>query len=159
MLASIKISWRDILLWMSVSGFLAAPLPTASAQSRHNPNPGIFPPDSRPYGHTYGEWSAKETIWSFSLPFNYNPLTDTAPVDTAQKGKVWYIGGAFVSTNVITGETIAIVTRNVNIPRGKALFFPIASAEASTVEGNMWPSCVAMYCASASTKPIRNRIF
>jgi hypothetical protein len=111
-------------------------MPAASASAQHNPNPGIFPPGSRPYGHTYGEWSAKFTQWAYSLPINYNPLADTAPVDTAQEGKVWYIGGSFASTTDVTGQTTAIANRSVTIPKGKALFFPVASAEASTVEGN-----------------------
>ena len=125
---------RRVLLTGLAATLLLMSSATASAQD--NPNPGIFPPGSRPYGLSYGEWSAKFWQWAYSLPFNYNPLTDTAPADTAQEGKVWFIGGSFASTtDVTTGQTTAIAKRSFKIPEGKALFFPVANAEASTIEG------------------------
>jgi hypothetical protein len=79
-------------------------LPAASAPAQENPNPGIYPPDSRPYGHSYGRWSARWWQYAYSLPVNYNPLTDTAPVSAGQRGDVWYLGGSFISTtNPSTG--------------------------------------------------------
>ncbi len=132
-MANCEIGQR-VLLTGLLAGLL---MPSGSAEARGNPNPGIFPPGSRPYGHTYGEWSAKFWEWAYSLPFNYNPLTDTAPADTAQEGNVWFIGGSFApTTDATTGQTTAIAKRSFKLPEGKALFFPVANAEASTVEGN-----------------------
>lgn len=126
---------RRILLMRLAATLLL--IPSGETRAQDDPNPRIFPTGSRPYGHSYGVWSEKFTQWAYSLPIDHNPLVDTAPVNTAQEGKVWFIGGSYASTtNPITGQTLAIVNRTCAIPQGKALFFPVASAEASTVEGN-----------------------
>src|SRR5262249_11776095 len=56
------------------------PFPTGNA------NPGVFTPNSSPYGKTYGEWSAAFWQWEFSLPVDHHPLFDTAPASTGQSG-------------------------------------------------------------------------
>ncbi len=33
-----------------------------------NSNPGVLPVNSKPYGMTYGEWSAKWWQWAYSIP-------------------------------------------------------------------------------------------
>jgi hypothetical protein len=104
-----------------------------------NDNPGVLPPQSHPHGKTYGEWEAAFTQWAYSMPADANPLTDTAPVSAGQTGHVWFIGGTFAPTinvfptgTVITGK----VTRDVTIPTGTSLFFPLIDVEVSTAEGN-----------------------
>jgi hypothetical protein len=87
----------------------------------------VFPPQSHPYGKTYGEWEAAWWQWAFSLPVDHNPLFDTAPASTGQTGNVWFLGGTFGPSPV---------TRDATIPTGKALFFPLINNEASTAEGN-----------------------
>src|SRR5262245_11884284 len=47
-------------------------------------NPGVLPPQSNPYGASYGEWSAKWWQWAFSMPHTDHPLFDTAPVSEGQ---------------------------------------------------------------------------
>jgi hypothetical protein len=101
-----------------------------------NQNPGVLPPNSKPYGLSYGEWSAKWWQWAYSLPVNNHPLFDTADCGTGQSGKVWFLGASFVSTTTPSGEVVSIATRDCTVPTGKALFFPIVNSEASTVEGN-----------------------
>jgi hypothetical protein len=101
-----------------------------------NLNPGILPPQSHALGASASEWSARWWQWAYSLPIDHHPLYDTAPVSTGQPGKVWFLGGSFSATTTPTGETVAIDTRTVTIPTGKALFFPILNSEASTVEGS-----------------------
>jgi hypothetical protein len=125
---------RRVATAFLMTGTLAAAVPAAWA---NNPNPGIHPPGAKAYGHTYGEWSALWWQWAFSLPINAHPLNDTAPVSAGQQGQVWFLGGSFVSTtNPVTGQTVSIVKRSVTVPVSKALFFPVANSEASTVEGN-----------------------
>lgn len=85
----------------------------------------VIPPCAKPYGRTYGAWSAAFWEWAFSLPVDYHPLMDTAPASAGQSGPVWFIGGSFVS---------ASVERYIDVPEGVALFFPIFNAELSTVE-------------------------
>ena len=45
---------------------LMMPITTPLAQS--GGNPGVIPPNARPYGLTYGEWSAKGNQWGLALP-------------------------------------------------------------------------------------------
>ena len=39
-------------------------------------NPGVFPIKSKPYGLTYGEWSAKWWQWAISIPTAESPMLD-----------------------------------------------------------------------------------
>ncbi len=90
-----------------------------------NKNPGILPPNSSAYGKTFGEWTAAWWQWAISIPVPSNPLFDNAGCDAGQSGKVWFLGGAFTGT---------AVTRECTVPHGKAILFPIANVECSTVE-------------------------
>src|SRR5438876_5449605 len=100
-----------------------------------NLNPTVFPLNSAPYGKSYGQWSAEHWKWTFSLPADHHPLTDTADCSAGQAGPVWFLGGTFVSTTE-GGITIGRATRDCSVPAGKALFFPIIDSECSTLEGN-----------------------
>lgn len=99
-------------------------------------NPGVLPPQSHPYGKSYAEWSAEHWKWTYSLPTDHHPLTDTADVSTGQSGPVWFLGGTWAPTTDLEGNLVGIADRHVTVPMGKALFFPIISAEASLAEGN-----------------------
>ena len=85
-------------------------------------NPGILPPQSRPHGLGYADWAAKWEQWSLAFPADADPANDTAPQDSAQSGEVWFLAGAHGSA--VVGGT-AIVTRQITVPAGKSLFFPI----------------------------------
>src|SRR5438874_2855988 len=41
-----------------------------------NPKPGIHPPNSKPYGLSYGEWSAQWWQWSLQIPTATNANFD-----------------------------------------------------------------------------------
>ena len=90
-----------------------------------NPD-GIKPPlaETRPYGKTYGEWSAKWWQWTMAFPSTADPASNTAPPDSAQSGKVWFLATAHGSVTVGGSAT---VTRSLTVPKGKALFFPVLS--------------------------------
>lgn len=109
---------------------------TAFAGKGSNGNPGVIPPQSHPYGKSYAEWSAEHWKWTYSLPAEAHPLTDTADVSAGQSGPVWFLGGTWAPTTDLNGNLIGVVDREVTVPVGKALFFPIVNAEASVVEGN-----------------------
>ena len=115
---------------------VVATLSPGTASSAWAGNPGVLPPQSHPYGKTYGEWSAEHWKWTYSLPADHHPLTDTADVSAGQSGPVWFLGGTFAPTTDLDGNLIGIADRHVTIPAGKALFFPIIDAEASLAEGN-----------------------
>jgi hypothetical protein len=80
-------------------------------------NPNVYPPDSKPYNLTYGEWSAKWWQWVLSLPQDINPLLDNTGEDCAQmqSGPVWFLAGT-------TGGS---VERTCTIPEGNAILFPV----------------------------------
>jgi hypothetical protein len=99
-------------------------------------NPGIAPPNSRPLGLSYGEWSARWWQWAYSLPVDQHPLFDSADCSAGQSGKVWFLGGSFAPTVSDSGQVVAIADRRCAVPAGTALFFPVLNSEASTAEGN-----------------------
>jgi len=98
---------------------------TAEAGAGSQQNPGVLPPDSSPFGASYSQWSERWWQWVFSLPVGQHPLFDTADVSAGQKGQVWFLGGNF------TGRP---ETRNVTIPPGIALFFPVLNRWADNTD-------------------------
>jgi hypothetical protein len=88
-------------------------------------NPGIAPPQSSSHGMSYADWSAEWWKWAVSMPMDHHPLAETADVSEGQAGSVWFLGGSFVTAEVV---------RNCTIPTGKALFFPVLNTECSTIE-------------------------
>ena len=100
--------------------------------------PGILPPDSRPFGKSYTEWSEAHWRWVYSIPAANHPAFQDGNIDLSQyqpDGPVWFLIGSFAATPVSSGF-LATANRTATMPHGKALFFPILDAEASTAEGN-----------------------
>src|ERR1044071_3967152 len=79
--------------------------------------PGISPPQSHPYGKTYGEWTAAWWQWALSIPEAINPVEDATGEFCAvgQSGPVWFTGSTFGNS----------IERSCTIPAGKALFLPV----------------------------------
>jgi len=103
-----------------------------SARAEDGRAPRILPPQAESFGHTYGEWSAAWWQWLFSLPTTHHPLFDTAEASAGQHGRVWFLGGTFAVT-IVGNVSVGRVTREVTIPAGKALFFPILNSEYDNV--------------------------
>ena len=78
-----------------------------------------LPPDSRPYGASYGTWGARWWQWALSAPFGADPITDPdgSHCDYGQSGPVWFLAGSSGST----------VVRSCTVPAGAALFFPLVN--------------------------------
>jgi hypothetical protein len=130
-----KLSIKQLIIVIVLGLMVLAPM----AVSADSPNPKfkIWPVDTNPYGLSYGDWSAKWWQWAFSMPVDHHPLFDTADCSTGQTGEVWFLGASFSSTqNPNTDEYQAIAIRKCKIPAGKAVFFPVANVEASTIEDN-----------------------
>ena len=85
-------------------------------------NPGVAPPDSKPYGKTYGEWAAALEQWIEAIPYGVNPANDPDGSQSAinQSGSVWFLAGTFKDTTNTKGYF-----RSVTIPAGTAIFFPL----------------------------------
>lgn len=105
----------QLLTLATALGMLAMETPTLSAGG--NPNPGIAPIHSKPHGKSYSQWAAAWWQWVFSIPTDVNPLMDPTGehADQGQQGPVWFLAGN------LGGETV----RDVCVPTGKSLFFPI----------------------------------
>lgn len=88
----------------------------ASAAGR-NPNPGVLPANSSPYGHTLSEWGGAWWQWAYSIPLAEHPATDSTGefATTGQSGPVWFLAGTFGG----------VASRTVTVPAGKGLFFPV----------------------------------
>jgi hypothetical protein len=113
--------------WQSVAAIIVVVLglivsaTLSFAQPGGNPNPGVFPITSRPFGNTYEEWSARWWQWALSIPAATNPVLDETGANCAQgqTGQVWFLAGSFF------GGTF---DRACTVPPRKALFFPIVNA-------------------------------
>ena len=116
------------------AGLLLAALVVAPATADDDANAAVMPIQSRPHGQTYGEWSGAFWQWATSLPVGENPLFDAPGADgtEGQAGKVWFLGGTFLSTEVAPGEYVGVADRAITVPAGTSLFIPIVNAEADT---------------------------
>ena len=122
--------WCGIGIVMSIFlGVFAGPI---SSAHKANANPGILRPNSKAFGMTYEEWSARWWQWTFSIPVDQNPLFDAngeCPNGAnGQFGPVWFLAGAF--------QDEGPVVRDCTVPPGKALFFPIVDGACSELEGD-----------------------
>ena len=90
-------------------------------------NPGVFSPDSKPYGYTFAQWSEKWWQWFLSIPAPQNPGSDTSGRYCAigqTNPNIWYLTGAGSGTYV----------RTCTVPAGRAILFQPAGNECSFVE-------------------------
>lgn len=138
--------WFAVFFLLIVVGVALSP--ARSVGQGGNANPGVIPPQARYQGLSYGEWSARQTQWFFSLPIDHNPLYDTADCSTGQSGKVWFLGGTFASSVIEPGIILGEADRDCTIPSGTALFFPLVSAECSQAEGNGTTEAELRDCAN-----------
>jgi hypothetical protein len=127
-------SLKPTLLAMAILALAAAPSVRADGGRG---NPGVIPPQAHAFGKSMAQWSAEHWKWVYSLPVDNHPLYDTADVGTGQPFKhVWFLGGTYTATPDADGNIAAVAERDVTIPVGTALFFPITDVEASVLEGN-----------------------
>jgi len=97
-----------------VVGIIATLLGSTAAFAG-NPNPGVFPINSRPYGLTYGQWSARWWHYAFK-----QTTLDICATDTLGS-QVIFLAGAGVPVTC-------------TIHAGKAIMFPTFNVEWSDVE-------------------------
>jgi hypothetical protein len=84
---------------------------------RSNQNSLVFPPTSQPYGNSYAEWGSEWWKWAFGFDCANLPISDPdgSNQDQNQSGPVYFLAG----------NTGGAVVRDVTIPAGKAVFFPL----------------------------------
>lgn len=88
-----------------------------------NPNPGVFPIQSRPYGQTYGQWSAR--WWQFA--FQQTTLDICATDKPGSK------------VTFLAGTSPGPVTNSCTVPTGNAIMFPVFNVEWSRIEADTTP--------------------
>jgi len=154
MIRSSQKHWRSIIAALAV--VLGLMMPTTTPQAQSNGNPGVIPPNARPYGLTYGQWSARHWQWTYSMPADHHPLTDTADCSAGQSGPVWFLGGTFAATPTGPNTVVGTANRVCTVPAGKALFFPIVDVECSEVEGNGTTDAELRPCAKFLADHITN---
>lgn len=98
-------------------GAVVALLAAAPAQAQ------VLPPGGAYYGKTYGQWSEAFYQWGLSLPVTHHPYFDTADASAGQSGSVWFLA-------------CESGTRHATIPRGTALFIPLAAWETDDADCN-----------------------
>jgi hypothetical protein len=101
----------------------------AFAQTTNSQNPGVYvyPPGSKPYGLSYGEWSARWWQWVLSIPPEANPILDGIQGKPShgnhcaqgQSDPVWLLPGTIGGT----------AFRTCTVPLGRSLLFPILNSE------------------------------
>ena len=137
--------FRTTLIIVVVILILASP--TLISFVRAVNNIGVFPPSSKPYGLTYGEWTAKWFQWADSIPKKANPIADTTGVDCGlnQNGPVWFLTGTFGGS----------AERTCSIPPGKAILFPVSNADCSYSENpNLKTETELRSCAVSSENQV-----
>src|SRR5215831_3488129 len=144
---SLSLSAWGLLLAIAALGLTVGMAFPVSAGGGNAGNAGIAPPQSYPYGKSYGEWSAEHWKWTFSFPADHHPLLDTADCSAGQSGRVWFLGGTFTTSVDPSGVVVGTADRDCTIPTGTALFFPLIATECSALEGNGTTDAELRSCA------------
>jgi hypothetical protein len=108
-----------------------------------NPNPGVHPPNSNPYGLSYGEWSARWWQWLLQIPAATNPNLDPTGAHCAegQSGQVWFLAGTF-------GTLPSPIVRDCTVPAGKSLLLsPLNQADGAGLIDCEGPAPFDVPCA------------
>src|SRR5262249_20394902 len=105
-----------VLASLAAFGLLAmTPLPVL---------PGVFPPNSRFFGQTYGEWTADWWTWFMEHPLTGHPGLDDGLFDvtSGQSGRVWFLGAPLDFGAAVPR------TRNITVTSGTALLVGLINA-------------------------------
>lgn len=122
---------------------------TSYAIDGSNISQSVYPPGSKPYGLTYGEWSAKWWQWALSIPTKDNPVVDENGEKCAvgqNDSNVWFLAG--------TGGGEA--SRSCNIPAGKAILFPSLNVECDYKTPDLKTEADLRKCAKADQDKATN---
>jgi hypothetical protein len=88
-------------------------------------NPGLYSPDSKPFGLSFADWPAKWWQWYLKIPNSQHPFGDSTgeKCGLMQNGPVWFLVGS-------AGKA----ERNCTIPSDKAILIPVINTECSYSE-------------------------
>lgn len=87
---------------------------------QRNPNPALFPKDSRPFGASMETWAERWWGWVMGTPFAVNPNLDATADCGANQG-----GPMFFLPHLLIGPA---TNRTCVVPRNKAVAISVATA-------------------------------
>jgi hypothetical protein len=84
-------------------------------------NPGIYSPNSSPFGIPYEDWLTKWWQWSMSIPVSEHPRDAYSEEKCVinQEGPVWFLA------DQLGGQEV----RKCTVPAGKAILVPLLTGE------------------------------
>ena len=91
----------------------------------------LYSESDKPYGKTYGAWTAMWWQWIYSVPMKINPLLDLIGKHwktNQPSSKVWFLVGIFGEIQ----NTIPL--RKIEMEYGKSILFPVLNCEANKKE-------------------------
>ena len=95
----------------------AGPESSAAAlaqDSRHNPNPALFPKNARPYGRSLEFWSEQWWRWIYSVPAANNPfLHPGLDSNQGQSGPVFFLVAGDRTNTVPRHRAIAVLPSSI----------------------------------------------
>ena len=122
---------RGVLAAAACSVGLAVVAVTVAAKPPFS-NSRAYPAQSRPFGHSYTEWSADYWKWALGRPVDGHPFVDSPSFDlgAGQQGPVW-----FLATPVDGSQALTTTNRAGEVPSGTSLFVSLFNSEWSDLEG------------------------
>jgi len=120
-------SRRRLLLVGVVMIAMAATTP-GQAAAKANPNPGVRPANSKPFGKSYGEWSALWWQQALAVHKGSDSSFGAGSVDCTA------LGTSHVA--FLVGTTGGAASRSCTLPTGTAVLFPLINTESSVIEDN-----------------------
>lgn len=122
---------------------------TFSDTEGSNSSQSVYPINSKPYGLTYGEWTAKWWQWAPSIPTKDNPTTD-------ENGEKCAVGQNDPNVWFLAGTGGGADTRACTIPAGKAIFFPVLNVECDYLSQDLKTESDLRKCAKADQDKATN---
>lgn len=123
---------------LALIALMLLPAVPAAATSH---GPGVFPPQSQPFGKSYGEWSALWWQQALAVDAGRHPNPFDQGLVPCNLG----------TSNVrfLVGTTGGDAYRACAIPAGKAILLPLINGECSRIEGNGTTEAELRACARA----------
>jgi hypothetical protein len=127
-------------LLLGVLGSTGRALPQAVVP----PNANLLFPVPKPYGATYGEWSARWWQWAAAIPARDHPLLDSTGqrCGVGQSGPVWYLGDIL--------PALGTASYRCTIPSDVALFFPVIHSVCAVSPGRSATEAELTACAQSA---------
>jgi hypothetical protein len=115
--------------WLAIVAMLSGGLLIHATDAAEARRPSVVPPQSRPRGASYAEWSARWWQWAFSTEATEMGPFDEGTVDCGvnqPQRKVWFLAGPFNASGA--------VDRTCTVPVGTMLLVPVINVECSDLE-------------------------